>query len=70
MSKLFLHSQADTVIPYAHGRRLFEAAHAPKRFVDVRGGHEDAYRIDKTVYYGAIATFIRDVAPPSSPAGG
>ena len=69
MSKLFLHSPEDTVIPYAHGRRLFEAAHAPKRFVDVRGGHEEPYRIDKTVYYGAIATFIRDVAPPSTTAG-
>lgn len=61
MPKLFLHSPEDAVIPYAHGRRLFEAARAPKRFVDVRGGHEDAYRIDKTVYYGAIGEFLRDV---------
>lgn len=61
MPKLFLHSPEDAVIPYAHGRRLFEAARAPKRFVDVRGGHENAYRIDKDVYYGAIAEFLRDV---------
>jgi len=62
MPKLFLHSPEDSVIPYAHGRRLFDAARAPKQFVDVRGGHDDAYRIDKSVYYGAIAEFLRDAA--------
>jgi fermentation-respiration switch protein FrsA (DUF1100 family) len=61
MPKLFLHSPEDTVVPYAHGRRVFEAARVPKRFVDVRGGHENAYRIDQTVYYGAIARFLREV---------
>ncbi len=61
MPKLFLHSPDDRVIPYAHGRRLFEAARAPKQFVDVRGGHDDAYRIDKAVYYGAIAEFLREM---------
>jgi fermentation-respiration switch protein FrsA (DUF1100 family) len=62
MPTLFLHSPEDAVIPYAHGRRLFEAARAPKRFVDVRGGHDDAYRVDKSVYYGAIAAFLRDAS--------
>lgn len=69
MPKLFLHSPEDAVIPYAHGRRLFEAAHAPKRFVDVHGGHDDAYRMDKAVYYGAIAEFFRDVTPSFASAG-
>ena len=64
MPKLFLHSPDDAVIPYAHGRRLFEAARAPKQFVDVRGGHDDAYRIDKAVYYGAVAEFLREMTSP------
>jgi fermentation-respiration switch protein FrsA (DUF1100 family) len=59
--KLFLHSPEDAVIPYAQGRRLFEAAHDPKRFVAVRGGHEDAFRVDKAVYYGAIAALLDEV---------
>ena len=67
--KLFLHSREDTVIPYAHGRRLFEAARAPKRFVDVKGGHEDAFRIDKAVYAGAIAQLFREVMPASATVG-
>jgi len=63
MPKLFLHSPEDAVIPYAHGRRLFDRAQPPKRFVDVRGGHENAYSVDKAIYYGAIAAFVEEVVP-------
>jgi fermentation-respiration switch protein FrsA (DUF1100 family) len=61
--KLFLHSPEDTVIPFGHGRRLFEAAPEPKRFVSVRGGHDNAFRVDKDVYFGAIADMVRSVRP-------
>ena len=64
--KLFLHSPDDGVIPYAHGRRLFEAARPPKRLVDVKGGHDDAFRVDKAVYAGAIARLFREVMPASN----
>lgn len=59
--KLFLHSPEDAVIPYAQGHRLFEAASEPKTFVDVRGGHENAFREDKAVYYGAIGAFLKGI---------
>jgi pimeloyl-ACP methyl ester carboxylesterase len=36
---LFLHSPEDAVVPIDEGRRLFAAAHDPKEFVQVRGGH-------------------------------
>ena len=36
------HGDADTVIPFDQGRRLFEAAHEPKRFVGIPSGdHND-----------------------------
>lgn len=46
---LILHSPGDDIIPYRHGRRLFEAAGDPKRFHELEGGHnttmfDDAYR--------------------------
>lgn len=63
MPKLFLHSPEDEIIPYAHGRRLFGVATEPKRFVDVRGGHMDAFRIDQATYYGAIAQLVREAIP-------
>jgi uncharacterized protein len=55
---LFLHSPEDAIIPYAEGRRLFDAARPPKRFVDVRGGHIDANEVDAAVFFGAIRSFL------------
>jgi uncharacterized protein len=55
---LFLHSPEDTIVPYAQGRQLFEAAPPPKRFVDVRGGHIRANEVDAAVFFGAIRSFL------------
>lgn len=39
---LLSHGDADSVIPYAHGLKLFEVANLPKRFVTIPGGdHND-----------------------------
>lgn len=40
--KLFFHGEADELVPVAMGRKLFEAASEPKRFVSYPGvGHND-----------------------------
>ena len=39
---LFFHGTEDRVIPYSHGRALFELAREPKRFITIEGGdHND-----------------------------
>ena len=39
---LFFHGTDDRVIPYSHGRALFELAREPKRFITIEGGdHND-----------------------------
>lgn len=38
---LVLHAEHDEVIPQVYGRRLFEAARGPKRWLSVPGGHFD-----------------------------
>jgi fermentation-respiration switch protein FrsA (DUF1100 family) len=36
------HGESDTIVPYALGRRLFDAANEPKQFVSILGGdHND-----------------------------
>ncbi|MEZ0333484.1 MAG: alpha/beta hydrolase [Gemmatimonadales bacterium] len=62
LPKLFLHAERDEVIPIAHGRRLFEAAPPPKRFVVLAGGHGDAFDLDSTAYYGAIRVFLTELS--------
>ena len=56
--KLFLHAASDDVIPLAHGRRLFDAAAEPKTFVELEGGHGDAFDQDSARYFGSIAEFL------------
>lgn len=56
--KLFLHAVRDEVVPLAHGRRLFAAAAPPKTFVELQGGHGDAFDVDSAKYFGSIARFL------------
>jgi uncharacterized protein len=58
LPKLFLHARADEVIPLAHGRRLYDAAPRPKAFIELAGGHGDAFERDSAAYFGAIARFL------------
>jgi fermentation-respiration switch protein FrsA (DUF1100 family) len=55
---LFLHSPEDGIVPYAEGRRLYDAARPPKRFVDVHGSHINANEVDRAVFFGAIRSFL------------
>jgi fermentation-respiration switch protein FrsA (DUF1100 family) len=56
--KLFLHAAADDVVPLAHGWRLFEAAPPPRTFVELKGGHGDAFEIDSATYFSSIRHFM------------
>jgi len=59
---LILHSHDDEIVPYAHGRRLFAAAPEPKRFVDLRGGHNTGFLASQPGYQQALAGFLDDIA--------
>jgi fermentation-respiration switch protein FrsA (DUF1100 family) len=61
LPKLFLHARNDEVIPIAHGRRLYEAAAPPKRFVELQGTHGDAFNVDSAAYFGAIGRFVSEL---------
>jgi len=53
---LISHGDADQLISYEHGQRLFAAANEPKRFITIAGGdHNDP---QTPVYYRALDEFI------------
>ena len=59
--KLFIHSKADRVVPYARGRKLYEAAPEPKRFHEVAGaGHNETWLVGGEAYFKALITFIAE----------
>lgn len=52
------HSRDDDIVPYAHGKRLFEAAHEPKAFVEMRGGHNDGFIFTRTEWVAQLGAFL------------
>jgi len=58
---LVVHGASDELVPFSHGRRLFDAASEPKRFVELRGGHNDAFTIDRPKYVAALQQFSREL---------
>jgi fermentation-respiration switch protein FrsA (DUF1100 family) len=55
---LVAHSREDDIIPYAEGRRVFDAAPADKQFLDMRGGHNDGFIASGKAYSDGLWRFI------------
>jgi fermentation-respiration switch protein FrsA (DUF1100 family) len=56
---LVMHGDADSVVPYAAGRALFEQLPEPKRFMTLRGAdHNDLQPATSREYWEAIATLV------------
>ena len=64
---LIMHARGDGTIPFAHGRRLFDQATSPKRFVDLGGDHDSAWELDHDRYMSEFASFVRSVVPNPAP---
>ncbi|MBN1102498.1 MAG: alpha/beta hydrolase [Deltaproteobacteria bacterium] len=55
---LVIHGDADELIPFSMGERLYAAAGAPKFFYPIRGaGHNDTYVVGGEGYFRNFATF-------------
>jgi fermentation-respiration switch protein FrsA (DUF1100 family) len=61
---LIMHSSQDEIIPYSHARGLFEAAHQPKRLLELRGGHNDALLVSRDVYARGMDEFLDGLREP------
>lgn len=53
---LVVHGDADRIVPYSLGRRLFEAANEPKQFVTIPGGNHNEHYTPE--YVAALDRFI------------
>jgi len=60
MPLLVIHSRGDAVIPFDHGRDLFESAREPKQFLEIDGNHNDGFLVSADRYLRAIDQFLRD----------
>ena len=55
---LSIHSRNDRVVPFELGRQVYEAAPAPKRFLEIEGGHNDGFLVSSEAYLRAIDGFL------------
>ncbi len=55
---LIFHSSDDEIVPFEYGERLIEAALASKEFIELRGGHNDAFLVSEKVFIEGIESFL------------
>lgn len=60
---LVVHSRDDDVIPFAHGRRLFEAAGATRQFLEIEGGHNEGFVFARKEWIRQMDGFLRQALP-------
>jgi len=57
---LVAHSPRDEMIPYAFGRAIFDAAREPKRFLEMRGSHNEGFLEMGKPYPDGIDAFLKE----------
>jgi fermentation-respiration switch protein FrsA (DUF1100 family) len=55
---LVLHSRDDEIVPFALGRRLYQSAPEPKRFVELRGDHNSGFIVSRPDYDRALQAWL------------
>lgn len=55
---LVIHSPDDELIPYALGRRLYEAGRPPKDFLAIQGSHNAGFMVSAAPYRRGLAAFF------------
>ncbi|MDE2059120.1 MAG: alpha/beta hydrolase [candidate division NC10 bacterium] len=59
---LIVHGENDEIVPFRHGRRLFEAAREPKAFYGIKGAHHnDLYLVGSQAYLATLNRFLSGV---------
>ncbi|MBN1867307.1 alpha/beta hydrolase [Candidatus Sumerlaeota bacterium] len=67
---LIVHSPNDEIIPYNHGRALYDAANEPKTFLELRGSHNEGFLDTGNEYNEGIDGFLKKVFDEPTPRAG
>ncbi len=58
---LLMHSKNDELVPFPLGRKLFNSAQEPKEFLELEGGHNDAFFMSESKIKSAIEKFLKKI---------
>lgn len=57
---LIIHGDRDRIIPFRHGKKMYEKASSPKRFFHVHGaGHNDLIAVAGESYWQELSDFLK-----------
>jgi fermentation-respiration switch protein FrsA (DUF1100 family) len=56
---LVIHSPDDEIVPFSHGKALYEAAQEPKEFLEISGSHNDGFLISGSTYLDGLRDFLQ-----------
>ena len=59
---MIMHSPGDEIIGFHHGEYLFELAPEPKRFIQLRGGHNDNFFLSRDVIEQSWTDFLNEAS--------
>lgn len=57
---LIVHGPQDEIIPFEHGRRLFELAKEPKAFLEIGGSHNEGWAQSMDRYTNGVDAFLAE----------
>jgi len=63
---LIFHSRDDEFFDIRHAQRLLAAANEPKRLIELRGSHNDAFLTSAETYRNGLKEFLAGLHPPPS----
>lgn len=58
---LVIHSPQDEIVPYKQGRQIFDLAPEPKRFLELRGSHNEGFSMNHRDYINGINDFLQSL---------
>lgn len=61
---LVAHSKEDQLVPYHHGKELYEITSQPKTFLEMIGDHGSSHVVTGEDYISAIENFVNSVVSP------
>ncbi len=56
--KLIIHSSQDEIIPFEHGKKIFDNASSPKEFLQINGGHNEGFLLSGSRYINGLEGFV------------
>ncbi len=63
MPVLVVHSPDDDLVPFRHGRALYDACIGQKYFLEISGGHNDGFLLSGDTYVQGLDRFVTLVVP-------